>query len=1081
MSFPRLIHNQDENFLDEVLERLLMAREDSFLDIASTQFGLNGFARLRQALFAQKAVRVLLGAFAGFGSDSLPLPATITVPKQLRRELEQFPYDEEHLTLVRDLMFFLGNQRVEVRLLYQGFLTTNLYLVQGNRNDEMSPRAAIVGSSTFSMQGFRSPQELNVLCLAENPETGEVDSEPVADTARDLAHWFEGRWSRSWSFKSELLDILDSSKFGRKDYMPYQVYMKTLHEYFLGGEEPPEEAPSLTGDFHYYALRQAREIIGRHRGVMIADSLGLGMRWLARKLFEERVVLPGFRSLLICPAVYVKPWQEEFSETAAPPEVITHEDVASGTVKLEHKVDMLVINHSELFNDPTSIAYRNLRSLIEKLDDAYTGDEPLPIILMTRSPITGDLMDLYHQLSLITRGDNEYFSCVGIEDLFGYFLRAKKYPQKSTGIVAVYNLLEEVVVRRSRAFLAKNPSSGAIFGRKIRLPMRTLTSIAYDLPAAYGNAFEPLLTCLRNLTLAPLLLDGFQRSHAGEEIDTIRLAALRGQLDLHYLCRLESSPAALRLSITRIRHLLTAFQRFSLRNYLPAGMDASVVSRYLAVESCHTIVTEAISEEDQSTSVSKLLETLTPTDPADYNLRDLLDALRKDEKLVATMLQLINDLSAASDTKLVCLKELLVKHRGRRIAVVCAYDETAAYLFTRLTDAKAPDSAAFRSQAGGMHIETLTAGDTPETRVERIARFSPGLVGHKGDSDKPIDVLIATDVLPERIADCEVMICYDAPWNPTILPLRAAKVDRTGSFHDRLEVCQLLPRQGLDSLMERARSANDAILAGETAGTRTNAIGYALHPGSFSVISRLAAGDTSVLEQEESFSELIGNDAHLTRLERFLAGGGSSTLSLLPNGIHSGIHERTPIGIMFFYKATPRDSETYHFLRYFNVETGKISDNRFLILKQVICKELQVREVAQEALDSIFDIQEKIVDDIMAAFKQDDDAECAEDVQQALLQSLTQAVKNGELERHRSVSLIRLLNQALTSGYREALRRLRATYLREHNLEALLGGLEALCRRHAAGDILHRRGVRRDLPRIKRSDLKLVCFEFFGF
>ena len=42
-------------------------------------------------------------------------------------------------------------------------------------------------------------------------------------------------------FKQELIELLDASKFGQKEYTPYQVYMKALYEYFkdeLGGENP---------------------------------------------------------------------------------------------------------------------------------------------------------------------------------------------------------------------------------------------------------------------------------------------------------------------------------------------------------------------------------------------------------------------------------------------------------------------------------------------------------------------------------------------------------------------------------------------------------------------------------------------------------------------------------------------------------------------------------------------------------------------------------------------------------------------------------------------------------------------------
>ena len=63
-----------------------------------------------------------------------------------------------------------------------------------------------------------------------------------ARTIADLVAWYEARWAESIDFKNDLIDLLDASKFGGKEYTPYQVYIKALYEYFKDefGADAPE-------------------------------------------------------------------------------------------------------------------------------------------------------------------------------------------------------------------------------------------------------------------------------------------------------------------------------------------------------------------------------------------------------------------------------------------------------------------------------------------------------------------------------------------------------------------------------------------------------------------------------------------------------------------------------------------------------------------------------------------------------------------------------------------------------------------------------------------------------------------------
>lgn len=81
-------------------------------------------------------------------------------------------------------------------------------------------------------------------------------------------------------FKKELIELLDASKFGRKEYTPYQVYMKALYKYFkdeLGAEMPTATRSAVNlAEFQEDAVKKARKVLSIYDGVMVADSVGLG-------------------------------------------------------------------------------------------------------------------------------------------------------------------------------------------------------------------------------------------------------------------------------------------------------------------------------------------------------------------------------------------------------------------------------------------------------------------------------------------------------------------------------------------------------------------------------------------------------------------------------------------------------------------------------------------------------------------------------------------------------------------------------------------------------------------------------------
>src|SRR6266513_3066604 len=197
MTIPFVIDNQQHNMAD-VLNDLLRHHKGHSLDVATAYFNVGGWQLLRAGLNVLSNFRLLLGDEPEAGSD-LGLREIGAKPvKGLIRDLARENFNEATLRLVEDLVAFLRQDHVQVRFYTQGFLHAKCYIF-------------------YSGGGFERVTVANV---------------PGVLAINELAEWYDRQWEAARDFKEELIDLIDSSKFGRKEYTPYQVYMKAIFEYF---------------------------------------------------------------------------------------------------------------------------------------------------------------------------------------------------------------------------------------------------------------------------------------------------------------------------------------------------------------------------------------------------------------------------------------------------------------------------------------------------------------------------------------------------------------------------------------------------------------------------------------------------------------------------------------------------------------------------------------------------------------------------------------------------------------------------------------------------------------------------------
>src|SRR5438876_3296860 len=261
MTIPFVIDNQQHRLAD-ALNALLAQSAGKPPDIATAYFAISGYRLVRQGLHQPGAFRLLLGSEPHSGADVGLKPNAEALKKRLQGDLEAEPFNEATLKLVEELIAFVRADKVEVRLYDKGFLHAKAYLFHQdavgphNRADRLRPFAAIVGSSNFTGPGLAGNRELNLVHRVFLPTDDAVDREAaeragyletlrdretlldpsgveVPDDARrfiksevgaraitDLMNWYERQWADSIDFKDQLIDLLDGSKFGTKEYTP---------------------------------------------------------------------------------------------------------------------------------------------------------------------------------------------------------------------------------------------------------------------------------------------------------------------------------------------------------------------------------------------------------------------------------------------------------------------------------------------------------------------------------------------------------------------------------------------------------------------------------------------------------------------------------------------------------------------------------------------------------------------------------------------------------------------------------------------------------------------------------------------
>jgi superfamily II DNA or RNA helicase len=908
MALPDYIDNTENRTLQEILITIIEQENQKVLDIATGFFRIEAWVRLEDSMQQLESLRLLIGrdpSIQPAETDRIDLVRHFK--REIQDQVEQQAFNLDYKNQTTRLIEYLEKPDIQVRLFgalgeKPQFLHAKAYIF-----DQYS----IVGSSNFTPSGLVGNSELNII-------------NKISAIARDLRdHWFERFWNHpsvDTDYKTKLIAALNASKFGSKAYTPYQIFIKALYERFK--DDTLLEGELQTGltlaSFQQEGFERAVRLLERHNGCMVADAVGLGKTFIGLRVIEHYLIKlrqPGHipKVLVLCPAqLRDLVWRKKLDEFGIKADILSHEEVSRQNVDIRRfrNHDLIVIDESHNFRNSATNRYRNLQKLLG------TGRQDTKVLLLTATPINNTVFDLYHQILLLTKGNEVTYRDWGVGNLGTYFKALKE------GKTEITDLLMETVVRRSRQDVIKRQAAGEeiyIAGQLIQFPKRQLENFTYNFEATYAGLYEAIADQVDTLNLAPYNIKAFKRKKGKEDNSEVQrnkaLVCLQKAL---YFKRFESSLIAFTKTLQNQCNFQTKF--YEVLTQEKKLLDSKHFRKLIM----------ALDNDDEQMAEIEIIENLEAIDPKDYDIKQLQSQIEADLEALNSVLETLDTIKTSvevnrdSDRKLAAFKQLLLNFKGQKVLVFSYFKDTAKYIHASLQDDQ-EWLTQMTHEGKAPNIDILTGDSSGKQREEKVRRFSPKSNTQDQEElayclEHPIDILISTDVLSEgqNLQDAGVLVNYDLHWNPVRMIQRAGRIDRLGTDFDLLYIYNCFPEEGLDKLLGLVQRLQERIATiDREVGLDASVLGETISERSLEELYRLKRADTeaekqAILEELEQASELISLDEMRFPLLQYLQKFAQDQLEEIPLGIHSNYNFNIPDpnfkegGIFFAFRAGDR-------------------------------------------------------------------------------------------------------------------------------------------------------------------------------
>ena len=891
---------------------------------------------------------------------------------------------------VQDLVRFLSRSEVEVRRYlgdHAGQVTEGEVLSMDVAPTEHLHAKAYILREERASYGAIGSSNLTKGGLQDNVEANLITDDPAV--VDELDGWFDRKWAKGQDCKDEFIRMLEECVlFGRRFY-PWQVFLKALHAaygHFLGFGLDEDVADRLAL-FQQEGVARAVDLLNRHWGAMVCDSVGLGKTYTGLGILHEFVTRRGnnAKALVICPAQLEANWSPErlhgfgvFGDTVSMESLVQLVDIDEVAGEAERSrlrkrlqkyqgYDIILVDESHNFRNPGTKRYRALMQIIRGGDKADKR-----VLLLTATPINNSLWDLYHQLMLITRGDNSWYAGRGpVGNLEGTF----RSLVKQGGGPGLLDTMLLTLVRRTRHDIRQRQEADEpleIDGKPLVFPEHEIPkAVTYSLESLYeGDVYKQVIEAIERLNFAVYNLEeyGVERptdKMADKDRAIERNTAFIGIIRTVYLKRMESSVAALAKSLRSQIDYLELFLKFLGRGKVLFPKDRDRLRVMLGGSLSDDVFEASGADED----VRDLLDSLVQIDADKCDVARLAEAVTADRDTLAILLKSLNRLKAVqpgSDPKVAALRKVLeslpkadARDVRTKVVVFTNYKDTADHLFRAFGGAEGGlvggEVRAKSNLSGGQWVSVLTGSSDKKRRQTVLTHFAP-LAALREDRplddpgllleiqpfrDQGIDVLIATDVLSEgqNLQDAQYLVNYDLHWNPVRMIQRAGRIDRFFSPHEKVYFYNVMPEKGLEDLLRLVKRLQQRVKAIDaTLGLDASVLGEVIEAKALDDLMMIRQGgakaDQVYLEGERKaeFDDALDQLRSYIDLVKSI---GTEEVRKLPDGIYS-VREGERPGV-FVQLKMPKEYGGEVFWRFYPADSNEVIASAVEAAQRIAC------------------------------------------------------------------------------------------------------------------------------------------------
>jgi len=748
---------------------VILKNNTQFFDVLVGYFRTSGFFKLYPALEDVEKIRVLVGLNVDkytvdiidqANAEKLTIKqATDQFEKGVEEEFSQSDTSLEIEKGVRTFIDWIKAGKIEMRMYAEAPIHAKVYIMRKDPSkDPENYGSVITGSSNFSEAGLMNNLEFNV----------ELKDASDVHFALDK---FEELWKDGVPIEEAYVDAVQKKTWLRNDITPYEIYLKTLYEFFREELNEDKNMPKdllpdgyMRLQYQLDAVTQAKKTIEAYNGVFISDVVGLGKTYICAMLAKS---LGKGKKLIVCPPVLVSYWEG----------VLLEFDVAAKVVSLG-KLDNVLKDHTDydyVFVDEAH-RFRNAGTdSFSKLHEICYGKK---VVLISATPINNYTSDIENQIYLFQPKHNS--NIVGVKNLEGFFASLKgKLKGLEKGTPDYYEqirenseeirdkILRHIMIRRTRTEIEQYyhddlEKQGLTFP-KLGAPEQ----IIYTFDETTDGIFTETVAAIKDFTYSrykPLTYLKDPKKYASMLVAQHNMGGfMKGIL----VKRLESSFYAFRMTLSRF---IDSYENFiEMYNTRGEVWISKKVDVYELLDSGEIDKLMKMVEEDNGfhflTSEFKsnfIIDLNKDLSKLKY-LRDLWNSVTTDPKLDKFYDELQNN------NKLI----------GNKKIIFTESKETAEYLEKTLKNLY------------GTRVVAYSGDSSASLKSDIEESFNPKYVGK---TDR-YDVLITTDVLAEGINlhRSNALINYDLPWNPTRIMQRVGRINRVGTEHNEIFVFNFFP------------------------------------------------------------------------------------------------------------------------------------------------------------------------------------------------------------------------------------------------------------------------------------------------